>query len=131
MRGEAMSPAAALVSTFVAALALRAPEEILRRGYELLPDARWREELERDRASEFLGMALPSPPRSSFNNHPPGFLGARLRSKRALSDVVPRADLSLGLRANLNRWGDSDTYFRGHVPSTPFQPPLDPLLLPK
>jgi len=59
-----MTPVATLVSAALLAFARLPPEELLRRGYELLPDARWREELERDRDSDFLGMVLPSPTHS-------------------------------------------------------------------
>ncbi len=36
-------------------------DELVRRGYELLPDARWREELERDEEKTFLGAVLEQP----------------------------------------------------------------------
>ena len=35
--------------------------ELVRRGYELLPDARWLAELERDRAGSFLGLPISVP----------------------------------------------------------------------
>ncbi len=35
-------------------------DELVRRGYEPLPDARWLEELERDREAAILGVVLPS-----------------------------------------------------------------------
>jgi len=56
-----MSPTPLLLLRLLAVREEPERDELVRRGYELLPNARWLEELERDRSRSFLGVLTPTP----------------------------------------------------------------------
>ena len=56
-----MSPVALLLLGLLAVREEPERDELVRRGYELLPNARWIEELERDRSRSFLGVPTSTP----------------------------------------------------------------------
>jgi len=56
-----MSPTPILLLSLFAVREESERDDLVRRGYELLPNARWLEELERDRDASLLGGVLPSP----------------------------------------------------------------------
>jgi hypothetical protein len=55
-----MSPIPFLLLGLLAVREEPEADELVRRGYELLPNARWLEELQRDRSGSFLGVPTPT-----------------------------------------------------------------------
>jgi hypothetical protein len=99
------------------------PQELLRRGYELLPDARWLEELERDRASDFLGMALLSSPGSGSVPIDLDFTEIDYDSANLYPVKARRVRVDLKLRADSSRWARFDELYYWYPPLRyPFSP---------
>jgi hypothetical protein len=119
-----MTPAAALVSGCFVLLAALAPEELLRRGYELLPDARWREELQKDREGFFLGGVLLSQTLSVPNPLPPDFELIDYDSRDLYPEEARSVRVDLKLRADPRFWADFPEFYNWWVfrrdPSEPW-----------